>query len=57
MDKFRQFITDESAATAIEYGIIAAVIGLMLIGVMPGLEGGLAAIFDAINVGFDQVAP
>lgn len=57
MDKLRQFITDESAATAIEYGIIAAVIGLMLIGVMPALEGGLAAIFDAINVGFDQVAP
>jgi len=57
MDKLRKFITDESAATAIEYGIIAAVIGLMLIGVMPTLEGGLAAIFDAINVGFDQVSP
>ena len=57
MDKFRHFATDESAVTAIEYGIIAAAIGLMLVAVMPVVQGPLAAIFDAINAGFDQVAP
>ena len=35
MKKFVRFMNDESGATAIEYGLIAAAMGLMLVAVMP----------------------
>ena len=31
----KKFLKDESGATAIEYGLIAAALGLMLIALMP----------------------
>jgi pilus assembly protein Flp/PilA len=49
----KKFLKDESGATAIEYGLIAAAIGLMLVLVMPLLAGALSGIFgqitDALN--------
>jgi pilus assembly protein Flp/PilA len=44
-----KFLKDESGATAIEYGLIAAAIGLMLIAVMPLLSTQLKATFDKIT--------
>jgi pilus assembly protein Flp/PilA len=45
----RDFISDESGATAIEYGLIAAGILLAIISVVNGLGGKLANRFTSIN--------
>ncbi|WP_108881653.1 Flp family type IVb pilin [Anderseniella sp. Alg231-50] len=46
---FARFIKDESGATAIEYGLIAAATGLALVAVMPVIGTSLEAIFQAIS--------
>ena len=46
---FRDFIADESGATAIEYGLIAAGISLAIIGAVNGIGGNLSTKFGAIN--------
>jgi pilus assembly protein Flp/PilA len=45
----RRFLADESAATAIEYGLIAAGISLEIIAVINGLGGKLNTKFTSIN--------
>ena len=45
----RDFIADESGATAIEYGLIAAGISLAIIGVVNGLGAKLNTKFTSIN--------
>jgi pilus assembly protein Flp/PilA len=45
----KQFIADESGATAIEYGLIAAGISLAIIAVVNGLGTKLNTKFTAIN--------
>ena len=49
MNKIVRFLKDESGATAIEYGLIAAATGLALVLVMPTLGGYLEDIFTKIN--------
>lgn len=44
-----QFLADESGATAIEYGLIAAGIALAIISAVNGLGSKLNAKFTAIN--------
>jgi pilus assembly protein Flp/PilA len=44
-----RFVKDESGATAIEYGLIAAGISLAIIAVVNGLGGTLNTKFTAIN--------
>jgi pilus assembly protein Flp/PilA len=44
-----RFWTDESAATAIEYGLIAAGISLAIIAVVNGLGSNLNTKFSSIN--------
>jgi pilus assembly protein Flp/PilA len=44
-----RFVKDESGATAIEYGLIAAGISLAIIAVVNGLGTNLNAKFTAIN--------
>jgi pilus assembly protein Flp/PilA len=46
---FQEFIADESGATAIEYGLIAAGISLAIIAVVNGLGTKLNTKFAAIN--------
>lgn len=46
---FNDFIADESGATAIEYGLIAAGISLAIIAVVNGLGTKLNAKFTSIN--------
>jgi pilus assembly protein Flp/PilA len=50
----KKFLKDESGATAIEYGLIAAAIGLMLIAVMPLLSSKLAVTFGKITTGLSD---
>ena len=47
--KFRAFFADESGATAIEYGLIAAGIALAIIAVVNGLGTKLNTKFASIN--------
>lgn len=45
----RKFIKDESGATAIEYGLIAAGIALVIIAAVNGIGSKLNTKFSAIN--------
>ena len=45
----KAFLADESGATAIEYGLIAAGIALAIISVVNGLGSKLSTKFAAIN--------
>ena len=49
MNLISQFLKDETAATAIEYGLIAAGIALVIIASVNGLGSKLNARFTAIN--------
>ena len=44
-----RFVKDESGATAIEYGLIAAATGLALVAVMPTIKTKLTATFQSIS--------
>jgi pilus assembly protein Flp/PilA len=44
-----QFLSDESGATAIEYGLIAAGISLAIIAIVNGLGSNLSGKFTDIN--------
>ena len=46
---FVRFLKDESGATAIEYGLIAAGISLAIIAAVNGLGGKLNTTFTSIN--------
>ena len=49
MKLFSSFIRDESGATAIEYGLIAAIIAVGLIGALSSLKGNLSATFNKVS--------
>jgi pilus assembly protein Flp/PilA len=49
MNQFRTFLKDESGATAIEYGLIAACISVAIILVVQGVGTKLNSTFTSIN--------
>lgn len=49
MNIFARFAKDESGATAIEYGLIAALISVVIIGAVATLGGTLNGVFEDIN--------
>jgi pilus assembly protein Flp/PilA len=49
MKTIHRFLADETGATAIEYGLIAAGISLMIIAVVNGLGSKLNTKFTSIN--------
>jgi pilus assembly protein Flp/PilA len=49
LTKFRQFLADESGATAIEYGLIAAGISIAIIAVVNDLGTKLKTTFSSIS--------
>lgn len=49
MTIFSRFLKDESGATAIEYGLIAALVGVALITSLGNLKDGLVTLFDGIG--------
>lgn len=53
MKKFVRFMNDESGATAIEYGLIAAAMGLMLVVVMPIIATSVSGVFGKLSSGLD----
>ena len=49
MVTFKKFIRDESGATAIEYGLIAAGISVAIIAVVQGLGSKLNTTFSSVS--------
>jgi pilus assembly protein Flp/PilA len=52
-----RFVKDESGATAIEYGLIAAGIAIAIIAAVQGVGGQLATNFGTIKTKLTPVAP
>ena len=51
---FSRFLKDESGATAIEYGLIAAIISVGIIGVLGEVRGGLTTAFGEVEAGLSS---
>jgi pilus assembly protein Flp/PilA len=51
-----RFLSDESAATAIEYGLIAAGISVAIIAVVQGLGTNLNLTFGSVQTALDPAA-
>lgn len=49
MNMFKRFLKDESGATAIEYGLIAALIAVAIVGTLSSIGGNLNTHFQTIN--------
>ncbi|MGE0628125.1 MAG: Flp family type IVb pilin [Hyphomicrobiaceae bacterium] len=48
---FARFVKDESGATAIEYGLIAALISVGIIGIVTNVGSNLTEVFTRVNTG------
>lgn len=46
-----RFVRDESGATAIEYGLIAALIAVVIIGAVTAVGTNLTATFNSVKTG------
>ncbi len=55
MNKIEKFIKDESGATAIEYGLIAALIAVAIIAGASALGGQLGTMFTNISTRLSRV--
>ena len=54
MSTIRHFVRDESGATAIEYGLIAALVSVAAIGALSALGDSLQAIFSFVSSTLDS---
>lgn len=57
MKKFIRFLKDESGATAIEYGLIAALIAVVIIAGATAVGTSLDALFIRVASELDAAAP
>ena len=48
-DSLRRFLNEESGATAIEYGLIAALVSVAAIGALTTLGGSLNTLFSNVS--------
>ncbi|QDG74494.1 Flp family type IVb pilin [Labrenzia sp. PHM005] len=51
-----RFVKDESGATAIEYGLIAGLLSVVIIGILTTMSGSLTGIFTTINTALSSGA-
>jgi pilus assembly protein Flp/PilA len=51
-----RFLRDESGATAIEYGLIAAGISVAIIAAVQAVGGSLSAVFNAVDLALQPAA-
>jgi pilus assembly protein Flp/PilA len=56
MNILRKLLRDESGATAIEYGLIAALVSVVIITVLTSLGGSLTATFQSVADGLEGTA-
>jgi pilus assembly protein Flp/PilA len=45
----QKFLKDENGATAIEYGLIAALVAVAIVGTLTSLGSGLSSMFGKVN--------
>lgn len=57
MKLFAHFAKDESGATAIEYGLIAALVSVVIIGAVGALGGQLTTVFEGITEALKPKTP
>jgi len=57
MTKIFDFVRDESGATAIEYGLIAALVSVAAIGAMSSLGNSLENMFNTVATNLDSAQP
>lgn len=58
LNKIQNFLHDESGATAIEYGLIAALVSVAAIGALTAMGGSLNTMFTTVSTSLDSaVAP
>jgi len=48
-DKIKTFVVDESGATAIEYGLIAALVSVAAVAALQGLGTSLTTMFSSVS--------
>jgi pilus assembly protein Flp/PilA len=53
MKKLMRFLKDEDGVTAIEYGLIAALIAVVIIVAVTAVGGSLKATFEDVQAGLD----
>ena len=51
---FARYMKDESGATAIEYGLIAALIAVVIIGILESVDSSLTTKFKAVDDGLKK---
>ena len=49
MSVFKRFLRDESGATAIEYGLLTALISVVMMGSLNALGGNLKSTFSTVS--------
>lgn len=54
---FSRFVKDESGATAIEYGLIAALIAVALIAALNLLQDNLSGTFNTVGTALNSATP
>lgn len=54
---FRKFVSDESGATAIEYGLIAALVSVAAIVALNSMGGSLRSMFTAVSTELTNATP
>ncbi|MGH6887489.1 MAG: Flp family type IVb pilin [Geminicoccales bacterium] len=57
MSTFRRFVKDDSGATAIEYGLIAALVSVAIIAALTLLGDNLNATFQAVADNLEAATP
>jgi pilus assembly protein Flp/PilA len=50
------FVRDESGATAIEYGLIAALVSVAIIAALTGMKNGLTTTFNKVGTTLNTAA-
>jgi pilus assembly protein Flp/PilA len=56
MERIRRFFKDDEGVTAIEYGLIAALIAVAIIGTVTLVGGGLNNVFDTVQTQLNGAA-
>lgn len=54
VQSLKQFVRDEEGVTAIEYGLIAALVAVFIIGALQLLGASLVDIFTAVSTALDN---
>lgn len=49
LEMFKRFLRDEEGATAVEYGLIAALIAVAIITAVSGVGDALIALFESVT--------